>query len=262
MVLSTTLPSGDSNTDELLSTATEDRLAILSIPKAGTYLLSEIARNFGWHQTYWNVREDSMEDYSAGSMEDRRFNPEQFRREQGIVESAFFLPPRSFFVGHIECSEAARVALRSFRKVLAVRELPAALISRLRWERWHKRHEKFAHIWDLKTDAAQMEEFLRRECFAALFHIRDIIPWLDEPDVTVVRFEDMQQPDQRIVDQLGKVLELDRVADLAFFREALAADTITKSPDAADFADYWSDKAEEVFTILGGLELNKRLGYQ
>lgn len=262
MVLSTTLPSGDSNTDELLSTAMEDKLVILSIPKAGTYLLSEIARNFGWHQTYWSVREDSMEDYSAGSMEDRRSRPQQFRRQSGVVEAAVFLPPRSFFVGHIARSPAAKVALGGFRKILAVRELRGALVSRLRWERRYKRHAVFSPIWEIDNDAAQMSIFLRAEGPAAFAHIRSILPWLDEPGVAIARFEDMRQPDERLVAELGKVLELDRAADPALFQQALAADTITKSPDAADFAAYWSDEAEELFTALGGLELNTRLGYQ
>ncbi|HWT98413.1 MAG TPA: hypothetical protein VN229_12390 [Terriglobales bacterium] len=249
-------------------------MALISLPKAGTYLLSEVARQFGWLQSYWHVREGSFEDYSAGSMEERRHRPDRFHQQRNIADTAEALPAGAFFVGHIAHSDSAIAALSRFRKILAVRELRSALVSRLCFERRLRRSPHLAPIWQVANDRLQMQLFLRQQGPALFAQFLSILPWMVEPDVLTLRFEDLRQPDLSLARQLTALLNRENlplrdvssaageVAGLDVLRNALAADTLTKSPEQTDVSAFWSAETEALFLALGGGQMNKAMGYE
>lgn len=238
-----------------------DCLAIITVPKAGTYLMSEVAKLAGWHQTYWHAREDSFEDYSAGEMEDRRHRPQQFRQPLPLSEMVPQVPPHAFFVGHIPCNPATVQTLAGCRKILLVRELRAALVSRMRFERRLRRSKHFDAVWRVEGDQAQMTAFLHRDGASLLQAIFNILPWERQPGVLTVRFEDLLAPTAALGRDLGALLGEAGPLPEAMFRQALAADTLTKSPEGPVFDAYWSPEAEAEFQRIGGVLLNQAFGY-
>lgn len=238
-----------------------DRLAIITVPKAGTYLMSEVAKLCGWHQTYWHVREDSFEDYSAGEMADRRHRPQQFRQAQPLSEVVPQVPSHAFFVGHIPCNPDTVQTLAACRKILLVRELRAALVSRMRFERRLRRSSHFDAVWTVEGDKSQMTYFLQRDGISLLQAIFNILPWERQPGVLKVRFEDLLAPTAALGRDLGALLAAPDPLPEALFHQALAADTLTKSPEGPVFDAYWSPEAEAEFQRIGGVLLNQAFGY-
>jgi len=238
-----------------------NRLVILTLPKAGTYLISEIARRCGWYQTYWHVRENGMEDYSTGSMEQRRHHPELFRRDLSLAEVVAQVPEFGFFVGHLPHDGAAVAMLRPCRKILVIRDLRRALVSRLRFERRLRRNPTFDAVWSRDGNQPQMELFLERFGHMLMCHFVSIAPWAFEPDVATLRFEDLLAPPAETLRRLGAILGQDAPVPVETIHQSLAADTLTKAPQEGDLAAFWSERCERLFLDLGGATLNQALGY-
>jgi hypothetical protein len=61
---------------------------IISIPKSGTYFLSEILKNLGLKQSYMHIAPNKYEDYKeANSFDEMRENYEKFRKPVPIQKS-------------------------------------------------------------------------------------------------------------------------------------------------------------------------------
>ncbi len=109
------------------------RLFINSVPKSGTYLLSEILKRAGLHQTYWHVAEEGYDDYNRLSFAEGRRTPEMGRTLQPIAQTLANVGDGAFAVGHLRCKPATIAALTPFQVVFLSRDLRECLVSFVRF---------------------------------------------------------------------------------------------------------------------------------
>lgn len=238
---------------------------LLSIPKAGTYYLSEILRLAGMHQTLRHVHDGGgFEDYASGSLEERRQNPGKFSQRQPMEQTLAEIAPGSFAVGHLSCNDENVALLARFKKLFVIRDVRTCLVSWMRWERETRRNRRYDPIWaaDL-DDCGQMLNFLSLNGSRLLRMMVAIQPWGQQPDVLTLRYEDLAGPEaSAVVPSILAHLGLPPVEDPAsLLAEAQAAETTTKSSRRSQVNAYWSQQTEILFKALQGHKLNEALGY-
>lgn len=107
-------------------------VAVLSIPKAGTYLLAQLLSQVGLVDTELHLSNFSLTDYRGMSVEAKR-QPGYREFDVGIAISAGLIADGQFAVGHIKPQFGGRSALKGFRRIFLKRELAAATLSHLRF---------------------------------------------------------------------------------------------------------------------------------
>lgn len=247
------------------------RSVICSIPKSGTYLLSEILSNLGIRKSNWHVSKEELSDYSCGSREDHRKHPEEFRVVRPYEKSIALLPAHSHLVSHLPCEpDICAVCRREGVKVFFLyRDLRDCAISYMRF------------LADTGRDRCEQSDWLRCEDgparFAAFLRTYDwffpsaatLTPWRRRPEVLPVEFETLVGDrgivkQTAILKQIRAHLTVDAaVADLpAVFRRSFTAPTLTWSGRRTERALYWSAEVQRLFEETGGAQANTELGYE
>ena len=131
------------------------KVAIISLPKAGSYLLAELLRSLGLVSTGLHVTADGsgFTDYRFISLEEGRRNYRNYVYKMPFDEVVEGVRPGQFVVGHFHCNGYIKRCLRDFKKIFIVRELRHCLISHMRFLKdagredlshftWHKEQDK------------------------------------------------------------------------------------------------------------------------
>jgi len=106
---------------------------IISQPKAGTYLCSEIAKNLGLHQTYMHLSQLFYSQYDSDRMFESRQFPKKFQVKKPLEESVNLIEPNSFAVTHVDCTPENIELFDRFKKVVLLRDVNEILSSRKKW---------------------------------------------------------------------------------------------------------------------------------
>lgn len=242
---------------------------ILSVPKAGTYLMSEILKNCGLEQTYLHLKEDDYDDYKRISFEDGRRRPELARCRCPAVEALGLVGPGAFAVGHLRHTPEVAAALAGFKVVFLRRDLRDGLYSLMRFLRETGRAEVRRLPWIAEPEPqAMFRRFLETEGPALVDHYRALVPWLDAPGLFQMRFEDLVDrgralaPDRlpALVAWLGVSVAAPAVADI--LDRSLGTATITKSSGGRSAAAAcWDDWCEGWWREMDGPALMAAFGY-
>jgi len=237
---------------------TRPRVIILSLPKSGTYLVSEILRRLGFHQTFFHLRPDSLDAYDRELfVKGKRNTSPDFFVECPIEQSVKLVRSGEFAAGHLACTDRTKAAFAPFKVVHARRELRASMVSRFRVfvEKEPERLDlsgglRPALIAAMKTWGANQVETAR-----------GITGWLGLPGVIGLTTQEIKAIDgsgvARIASGLG--VRVDDAADL--LHKTLDTWTPTKSNESFGFEDAWSEDAERMFQDLGGTDANEALGF-
>lgn len=251
--------------------ATPHRVIVLSIPKAGTYFLAEVLREWGCAPTSLHLARDIAWDYRQRTLEEIRSDSFRYQVDVSISQSAALVQRGQFAVGHLECVPEVQSALTGFRKIFIYRDLRDALISQMRflvdspstvdnvggWKQLPKGPERMIGFLGDARDMSYM---------FSLF--RDMRAWLSEPDVFGLSFEDLYGDPGRLdrvrrLEQLYRFLELpaskERPHEVADRLNGTA--TRTWSGARSSRHDYWNDAVDQVFGSLEGPGLNAAYGY-
>jgi len=86
----------------------------------------------------------------------------------------------------------------------------------------------------------------------------DYLPWLNDPQTLVVRFEGLVSDKGKTIERIADYLGV-KYFDDAF--ESLPGGTITWMGEYSDWQKCWNDDIEQAWIECGGLELEKALGY-
>ena len=231
--------------------STKERVFVLSLPKAGTYMTAALLRHLGLVDTQTHARPESFADRRT----------EESRR-QGLVElsittTASLINEGQFSVGHMAFDWWSEKALRPFQKLLVVREYRACFVSAARY------------MGGQITDAGErMLGYLRASGADIAAYASKMAAWLRQDRVLVLRYEDMlgdagpARQSQLIAEICRHVgLATDDLDPSSIVRATLQQPTRTSSGSRSSLEDYWSPEAEELFASIGGLEINRQFGY-
>ncbi len=244
---------------------TDHRVLVVSIPKAGTYLVAECLKALGYRWTGVHLAESAYTDYSGSALEDARRDPGRFARSEPLSVALERIHAGDFAVGHLPFKDEIIEATRPFKRLFLTRDLRAALVSYMR----------FMHSTG-RLGAAQLPWYalpdLRQRCLVFLqttapyllkrFYA-PMVGWSKLHDTLQVRFEDLMGDAERatsVIDSVAAFLDVQTCDAQSVLRASLLSETITKSDGLTQLDDYWSPEAERRFLEIGGGELNARLG--
>jgi hypothetical protein len=191
-------------------------MIIISQPKAGTYLCSEIVKNLGLHQTYMHLSQLFYSQYDSDRMfESRRF-PKKFQVKKPLEESVDLIEPNSFAVTHVDCTPENIKLFDRFKKVVLVRDINEILVSRKRWLQESGRA--------VTNSGKQKPKKWTRE------RIERLSDWTKVDNTFVLQFNQMIGKDVEAIDRLQLFLFNEiKHNSLDVIEKSLQAETFTKS---------------------------------
>ncbi len=243
---------------------------IISIPKAGTYLVAELLRLLGCVPTQLHIWKSGLSDYrQAASIQQMREEYARFNVEIPLSHSLRLVHPGQFAVGHLECDVETRPALSSFKTLFVYRELRDAFVSWLRFYMDAKRGGTEIQALQAVPDGPERTLGLLDLCGQWFFGmVREIIPWMKEQTTLCVRFETLYgdhgtEARHELVRDLYRHFEVPNSATDVdeLINKVIGARTLTWSGKRSQRGDYWNEQVESRFRDLGGPELNAQLGY-
>ncbi|MEZ6243350.1 MAG: sulfotransferase domain-containing protein [Phycisphaerales bacterium] len=243
------------------------RVILVTVPKAGTYLVSEIVRRLGFEQTHLHLAMTRVVAYDPALLDEGRSNPARFEVKCPIRESIRLVRCGQFAASHLPYEPEAVSALSGCRVVFATRELRSALVSWMRFYVATGRASGPKAIEDTRSSPQEMTiADLEANAGDRLDAVKKQLGWLEHEGIHVLRYEDLIARDVATIGSLREFLQpapstSNPASDESIIEQALATDTLTRTTEATRLDAYWSDEAEEIFHRLGGPQLNQRLGY-
>lgn len=107
---------------------------IISQPKAGTYLLSNVLIELGIIPTHLHISENKYEDYSNKDIDAVKY-PKRYSKKVPIEQSLKLIGDNFFAVGHLSYSNDKEELLKDFKKILITRNTEDIKQS---WEQFYK----------------------------------------------------------------------------------------------------------------------------
>lgn len=183
---------------------------IISLPKSGTYLLSNLLTEFKIKQTFLHLGLSKYQQYDKNNLIDGQKNPLKYTHNLGIDKSINLIKENEFAVGHLPCTENIIKILRNFKKILLVRDIESINQSAKRWAEFSGRGNKTT------TNVKHKK-------------INSILQWTNQ-DVIVINFDEIIKRDTKAIDNL----QLHLFGQIVFdsekaLKNALASNSLTKS---------------------------------
>ena len=177
---------------------------IISLPKAGTYLCSNLLVEFGIEQSYMHFNPNNFQKYKADQMDEARTNPGKFTRKLKFKDAFTYLRDGSFAVSHLPFDSQRQTLLQDTKKILLLRDREEILES---YERWNAATGR-------KTPPLRLNE---------------IELWAKQDDVYVLTFNQMINKHTGMIDGLQYYLFGEIKYDsLQCLQNALDAPSMTK----------------------------------
>ncbi len=250
--------------------AMQQRVAALSLPKAGTYLTNALLRRLGFFDSGLHVSLRHLNHW--GGIIDDDFKPRPILYLP-LVLSEKLVQAGQFVVGHVLCCDESAYALRNFRRLMVVRDLRDCMVSSFRFRikraAYLPRNSRQRYDFSGLNDENLRPFFARWLADSMQTHIEDYsapLAWLDDPLVFIYSFEQMQGDS-------GADLSADLVVALAQFvglsltsaealqslKDIIGAPTRTFSGSRSSRDAYWSDEAEAIFLASGLAQIDARI---
>lgn len=244
----------------------DNKVAVFSIPKSGTYLLAEILKQIGYVDTEVHLRVPSVSDYRGKLLDERRKAYLHLTFDIDASEIARLVLNGQFIVGHMPYNDHIKTVFNNFRIIFSCRELRDTLVSAMRF--MSKRHNPDNEAWTNVPDGPErLVKFLDLTGGELITWYRTMAGWLADPNVLSIRFErllgdggedERHKEIRRICEYLGVA---DSISVDTLVHSCFGVETLTWSGKRTDKAVYWSDEAESLFQKLGGDKINNLLSY-
>lgn len=237
---------------------------VISLPKAGTYLVAELLKAFGYRATGWHLGAKGCTDYSRANLVEARRNPAKYTRNGAPREFLKKVWPGEFAVGHLPYTDEILQATAGFQRLYLTRDLRTALVSYMRFLADTGRMDAKNLPWySLADRRQQVVVFLATTAPRILEALYNrMVGWSELEGVHQVRFEDLTGDTPQALattDALAAFLGITNYDADTILQTSLAATTVTKSDGLTQLADYWSDDAEKWFHQIGAVALQDRL---
>lgn len=242
--------------------------AIISVPKAGTYLFGKLLTVLGLVDTEIHAGEHGFDDYRDRSLDERRSDYLNFNVSSPFSETARLVASGQFLVGHLPRTELIVTALDSFRRFFVVRDLREAMVSHMRFMTSTGRGGALADEWRSMPDGAdKMLAYMHTLGPNYLRLCEEVSGWVADIDCIRVPFEVLVGDAgvafaDDLVYKVQEALECRSIiswADLA--PRFINVPTLTYSGERTRLARYWDERVARCFTDLGGDKINTQLGY-
>jgi hypothetical protein len=244
---------------------------VLSLPKAGTYLVAALLGELGLADTGLHLAEAGLTDYRHATREEAVSAYVARMVALPIAASARLVHPGQFAVGHMAPTPEVLAATEGFARVLLLRDLRDCLVSAMRFLGQAGRGVLAGDLsWRAVAEPrARMLAFLRTTGADFLRHqYAPMTEWLGRPGIPALRFEALLGD----AGEAGRRAALETLVAAAFLphppeagaaalARVLGRPTLTFSGRRSRLEEVWSDAAEDAFAALGGPALNARLGY-
>ena len=185
------------------------RYIILSQPKSGTYLCSNILRNMGIHQPWMHIDRSGYThtDPNKIGMDECRKNPGKYKTRMSIAECLELIKEDEFAVGHLAHDARLETLLTDFKKIVLHRDSTEAAVS---YNRMLVEYRK--KPGNKKTVP------------------NNVSGWMKRPDCFVMNFDSMINQDTTKIDELQTYLFNEIKFDSAeVLTKSLEEDSPTKS---------------------------------
>jgi hypothetical protein len=242
------------------------RIAVISLPKSGTYLLAEVLFELGYVNTHVQAWAYGLHDFRDKTLEQMVHDYLDFHVALPIEATAPLVRTGQFWVGHFEI-EKCRTSLADFRKLFTIRDLRFALVSYMRWLSRPGRGGAAADAWRHLPDTEEkFVAFFETHGRTYLSWCRDIIDWRLADEVCTVRFEDItgmsgERATAEAVAAIATALGEGEVPVATALHRSLGRQTKTYSGGYSRLENVWSERVQGLFAEAGGVELNGLLGY-
>lgn len=213
---------------------------VISIPKAGTYLVREILEQAGLKKSQLHISESGTYDYSKISYKEGRRKPNKCKTRMPLAQSLKQIPNGSFAVGHLAHSPETIKLLKDFNVLFIGRSIKEVFLSFMVYQietgralrdpidkKW-ARTKNFENFIDTRGDKLMTK------------YITKILPWRNESNILVFDYnllkKDRYNQTKRILDTIGEFTndQAKQIADNSFEKP-----TQTLSKDR-DRSKYWS----------------------
>jgi hypothetical protein len=244
------------------------KVAICSIPKSGTHFVGAFLEKLGFASCGIHIHEKGFTDYRFGSLREKQEEHERmqvFCPLEGLIR---LVRNGQFIYGHIACSDEMRRMLSGFKVIFSYRELRTCMVSQMRFYQRTGRRSAKREGWG---KAEKVEDVIRGYLkYEATFFLKNrvepMIPWLCELRSLPVCYEVLmgdhgEQRRQDCIRDLCTFLDMDRDSAKTAFEQAMRSETITRSAVRSRTEDYWNEEAEVFFRQMGGVEMNRKLGF-
>lgn len=263
----------------------QKRVILVSVPKAGTYLVAQILKHMGLNDSHLHVRYDDQEigvyDFRdvpvkmSISDQNRRFRAMPLKNSLALIQNG------EFVLGHLPpIPEVKEQLYTDFKIIFLVRDLRDCLISHMRYMISIGAITADDHPWcTIADDREKFKQYLRNyaENVGVLVNMKLIACWeydLHNPypgmEIFKLRFEDLVNSNKAItgsvIKSLANFLDIELTQDIeTLLKQILAAKTYTKSDGLTKRETYWSPFAEQWFNEriydLQGNNENELIGY-
>jgi hypothetical protein len=183
------------------------RLVLISFPKSGTHLIEKVLLELGFVKKFFIS-------YETGETTDEIIDDPILvgigsprKRSYSEMRDLFSrIGPKEFTIGHLPYSTGAHELLDelNIKKILMLRDPRDAVVSQLFWIN-NPVHPFYPYISRMKSEEERLMFCIKgiptekTETGEAVFidmreRIKLIMPWIDDPDCLVVRFEELIGP--------------------------------------------------------------------
>jgi hypothetical protein len=240
-------------------------VVLCTVPKAGTYLISELLAQLGLAATRLHLSANELTDYRFATRRSARDEWTHYIRPVHVERAAPLIRPGQFAVGHIPCGPRFVKALHACRVLYAYRDLRDACVSFMRFLADTERSPTVT--WKrMPNGPDKMLRFLETDGCHFFDHTLNSLGWrhLALP----IRFETLIGDDGpgarealiRLIAGYVGITELPK-SEAEIIQSAMAAQTMTKTDRRTDRSVFWSDEVEAEFCRRGGADANIALGY-
>lgn len=246
------------------------KVVVNTIPKSGTYLFAKLFESLGVVNAGVHLSSAFVQDFRFESLETIIENSARFKQDLPLQRSINLLRPGQFAVGHIDFNPETASILKKAKHFFIVRNLRTVMVSFLRFSVDPRRKDtKLAEKYSELSGAQLMSAFLKAEGGNYLKkRIAPILPWHGKSQVLTLRFEDIAgengvEAQVNCLNLICKQIKMPAPEDVKAFMASnvLGKKTRTWTGKLSMIEDYWSDEVEAIFSSLGGIEMNRLIGY-
>ncbi len=122
---------------------------IISMPKSGTYLCSNLLLEFGIRQTLLHLNPGTYQQYTS-DINDTRKNPQKYTHQLKFEKSIELFGDNEFAVTHVSYNKKRAQLLKNTKKILLVRDEKEIVESYQRWNEKTGRPMPALNLGDIK----------------------------------------------------------------------------------------------------------------
>ena len=187
---------------------------IISQPKSGTYLCSNVLKNLGINQTYLHVAENKSQQYDGSDLKNCASNPRQYDILKPISEVLKLINDNDFCASHLKPMQSNIDVTKNFKKIILTRDSIEDA-------------DKSWRAWLESTRNTMPNSRGRGHAVAWTKHSK---MWLKEKNTFHLTFEDMLNANIKKIDALQMFL-FDEIKynSLSIIEKSLKEPSMTKS---------------------------------